>query len=217
MDADTAPDLEHIALVIIDMQNDFALEGAVCEVEGTSDVVPKIRALADFFRQRHWPIVHVIRFYVDDGSNADLCRRRRIKDGMRIVSPGSDGAEIVDELKPKKYRLDARSLLEGGIQCIEEYEYVIYKPRWGAFYDTALEEFLRGRRINTLLIAGCNFPNCPRTTIYEASERDFRLIVAKDAISKAYPIGLDELAGIGVSVLSVEDFLALASEKSPRI
>ena len=33
------------------------------------------------------------------------------------------------------------------------------------------------------MFCGCNFPNCPRTSIYEASERDFRVVLARDAIS----------------------------------
>jgi nicotinamidase-related amidase len=49
----------------------------------------------------------------------------------------------------------------------------MYKSRWGAFYTILLEEHLRSLDINTVIIAGCNFPNCPRSPIHEASERDF--------------------------------------------
>ncbi|WP_459872860.1 hypothetical protein, partial [Endothiovibrio diazotrophicus] len=51
---------------------------------------------------------------------------------------------------------------------------MLYKPRWGAFYRTSLESHLRGLDVSTLVFSGCNFPNCPRTSIYQASERDFR-------------------------------------------
>jgi nicotinamidase-related amidase len=57
----------------------------------------------------------------------------------------------------------------------------MYKPRWRAFYNTLLEKHLHNLDVNTVVVCGCNFPNCPRTTIYEASERDFRIILAKDA------------------------------------
>jgi len=46
------------------------------------------------------PIVHVIRLYSKDGSNVDLCRRKAIENGKHLVIPGSDGAELIDELKP---------------------------------------------------------------------------------------------------------------------
>ena len=55
----------------------------------------------------------------------------------------------------------------------------MYKPRWGAFYNTLLEKQLHNMKVNSLVVCGCNFPNCPRTTIYEASERDFKIVFAR--------------------------------------
>ncbi len=77
----------------------------------------------------------------------------------------------------------------------------MYKPRWGAFYRTPLEAYLERNDVDTLVFAGCNFPNCPRTSIYEASERDFRIVLAQDAISGFYDKDRDELIGIGVTVM----------------
>ena len=73
--------------------------------------------------------------------------------------------------------------MAGGFQQVGAAEHVMYKPRWGAFYDTDLDRHLRESAINTLVFAGCNFPNCPRTSIYEASERDLRIVLVSDAIS----------------------------------
>ena len=91
-------------------------------------------------------------------------------------------------------------LLNGQFQQIGPQEWVLYKSRWGAFYQTQLEPFLHQLQVNTLIFGGCNFPNCPRTSIYEASERDFRLVLAQDAMSGLYEKGLQELNGIGVTV-----------------
>jgi hypothetical protein len=66
-------------------------------------------------------------------------------------------------------------------------------------------------------VCGCNFPNCPRTTIYEASERDFKIVLAKDATSGIYAIGLQELRNIGVSVMSTEECLAWLEGSYSRI
>ena len=41
--------------------------------------------------------------------------------------------------------------------------------------------------MSTVVVAGCNVPNCPRAAVLGASERDFRVVVAADAIS-----GVDE-------------------------
>jgi nicotinamidase-related amidase len=77
----------------------------------------------------------------------------------------------------------------------------MYKPRWGAFFQTPLEDHLRGLGVDTLAFCGANFPNCPRTSIYEASERDFRIVVAPDAVSGIYDRGRAELEGIGVVMM----------------
>lgn len=83
-------------------------------------------------------------------------------------------------------------------------EVVIYKPRWGAFYNTPLESHLNKLEIDTLVFAGCNFPNCPRTSIYEASERDVKVVLIEDAISALYPKGKEEMLNIGVQVANAE-------------
>ncbi len=208
MPAYTEPYFLSSALVVIDMQNDFVLVGASACVEGTADVVPSIARLLEVYRRRGLTIVHVVRLYEPDGSNADLCRRARIAAGGRIVEPDSDGAEIVEELKPvPQARLDAPALLARHAQALGEHEFVFYKPRWGAFYGTALEVFLREHGVDTLVFAGCNFPNCPRTSIYEASERDFRLVLARDAVSGLYPRGEAELEAIGVRLMEADELV----------
>lgn len=57
------------------------------------------------------------------------------------------------------------------------------------------------------MFAGCNFPNCPRASIYEASERDFRVVVIADATSGFDERAQRELENIGVSVRSTEGYL----------
>jgi nicotinamidase-related amidase len=54
----------------------------------------------------------------------------------------------------------------------------IFKPRWEASFQTPLEGHLERNGGYTLVFCGCNFPNCPRTSIGEASERDFRVVLA---------------------------------------
>jgi len=204
----TAPDFERSALIIADVQNDFALPGAPAEMPGTMKVIPNIQRLANVYRHYHRPVVHVVRLYLADGSNAELCRKDDFEKGRAVVVPGTEGAEIVRDLKPTAdTRLDADLLLSGEFQEIGEKEWIVYKPRWGAFYQTILESRLRKLDVNTLAFAGCNFPNCPRTTIYEAGERDFRIAMAEDAVSGLYDRGVQEMRGIGVHVMSTQSIL----------
>jgi len=203
-----APDFTSVALLTIDTQRD-TLDGQPFEIPGTAAALPEMRRLAEAFRATGRPIVHVVRLYRPDGSNVDPCRRRTVAEGARLVLAGSPGAELAPGLVPPNAPgLDAQLLLAGGIQHAGPGEVVIYKPRWGAFFQTPLEAHLRALGVSTLVFAGCNFPNCPRTSIYEASERDFRLVLVEDAISGLYERGKDELRTIGVVLMRTAELVA---------
>jgi len=116
---------------------------------------------------------------------------------------------LVAELKPSRsVRLQPKLLLQGNVQPIGDQEVIVYKPRWGAFYGTFLGAFLRDRHIDSLVFCGCNFPNCPRTSIYEASERDFRIALATDAVSGLYEEGIKELQRIGVFIQDAAEIIS---------
>ena len=102
-------------------------------------------------------------------------------------------------------------LLSGELQQVGPREHVMYKPRWGAFYQTKLEQHLRDTGSNTMVLAGCNFPNCPRTSVYEASERDIRIVLVRDALSGLDEQGVEECRAIGVDVRDVSATLAWLS------
>jgi nicotinamidase-related amidase len=209
MDQYTQPDYSKITLLTIDMQNDFSLPGAIMEIKGTYDVIPNMVKLLQRFREQNKPIIHVVRLYKSDGSNADIVRKKKIEEGLRIAVPGSEGAELVNELKPNDKKLDEELLFNNGIQELAPNEYVMYKSRWGAFYNTRLEAFLKKKRITTLVFTGCNFPNCPRTSIYEASERDFKIIVTTDAISGIFEEGIEEMRKIGCEIMTTNEFIGI--------
>jgi nicotinamidase-related amidase len=201
----TIPDFSSVALMTIDMQQD-TLDGHPFEIPGTSAILPPLKRLLHRFREAGKPIIHMVRIYKPDGSNVDLCRRELVEQGAQLVLAGSGGCEIVPDLLPTQERcLNTQGLLAGQIQSVGPHEVVIYKPRWGAFYNTPLEAYLRQQELSTLMFTGCNFPNCPRTSIYEASERDFRVLLVEDAVSGLYDRGKKELRNIGVSMLRADE------------
>jgi nicotinamidase-related amidase len=150
----------------------------------------------------------MIRLYKSDGSNVDLCRREKIAGGWSVAAPDSDGSQIVAELTPHGTQMDTSTLLDGHPQRIGADEWVFYKPRWGAFYKTSLEAMISTCGVDTIVFCGCNFPNCPRTSVYEASERDLRVMVVDDAMSGVYDQGRREMENIGVVIASTEQCLA---------
>lgn len=198
---DLQADYAHCALVIVDFQNDTMSPNTPFEIPGTIDVLPALVELTKAFRKACRPIIHIVRGYLADGSNVDRCRRKEVLQGSMLFRVGTHGADFPDALKPTNAPpLDWERLLANDIQALGPYDCVIYKPRWGAFYRTPLENLLQDDAINTLIVCGCNYPNCPRTTIYEASERDFRLVLATDGMSGLYEQGLLEMAKIGVQL-----------------
>lgn len=211
MDELIAPDYSRAVLITIDMQVD-TLDGQPLEIPGTSAAIPNAAALCRAFRNSDRPIVHIVRLYRADGSNAEACRRKLVQEAPllrpgtrgRLLAPGLVGSDTPD--------LNDDLLLAGMAQEIADNEVVIYKPRWGAFFGTPLDAHLSALEAHTLVFAGANFPNCPRTSIYEASERDYRIVAVADAISGLYDKGRDELANIGVAVLRTLDVIAALTD-----
>ena len=210
----TDPDYSTAAIITIDVQHD-TLDGQPFEIPGTSAILPQIQAILTNARVFNFPIIHVVRIYKSDGSNVDLCRRDLIEKNASLVLENTHGCEIADELLPNKtIKLDTSLLLAGEIQIITPSEVIIYKSRWGAFYQTPLDNYLKHLNISTLIFTGCNFPNCPRASIYEASERDYKIVLVQDAISGLYNQGLKEMNNIGVTVLSSQEIISILQNQN---
>jgi len=200
----TKPEYEHAALVTIDVQQD-TLDGQPFEISGTSQALPQMAELCEAFRARSLPIVHILRLYKPDGSNAELCRREALKNGEQMFLSGSTGRLIAPELLPANAAEPDDELLWTNVpQEIGNKEWYVYKSRWGAFYKSCLEEHLRSLGVTTIVLAGCNYPNCIRATVYEASERDFRVVAITDGISNFTEHGWQELRSIGINVVDAD-------------
>ena len=183
------------ALLIIDMQKDFVLPGAPLCVAGAWATVPVIRHLLDRARASGWPVFHVVREHKADGSDAEMFRRHLFENGgTGFCVEGHDGSAIVDELAP----------LPG--------EHKIVKTRFSAFYRTALEEELRAAGVDTVSIAGTQYPNCVRGTAVDAQYRDFRVVVVSDACSAATPevaeANLRDMSKMGMECVTLDELSA---------
>jgi nicotinamidase-related amidase len=196
LDPHIVPELDRSALVVIDTQVDFA-DGGASPIPGTSGVVPVIAQLLQRYRDAGRPVVHVVRLY--EGRDVDLARRTLIASGAPVVRPGSAGSQIVPELRPPgSAPLDPDRLRAGAVQALAPGEWAMWKPRWDAFHRTPLDDHLRALDVTTVVVAGCNYPNCPRATVYGASARDYRVLIASDAVSGVRPHHLEEAGLMGV-------------------
>lgn len=211
------PDRHAVALITVDLQRDFVCQGSPVQSSGVSAALPQIVRILTAFRERGHPVFHAVRLYRPDGSNVDLCRRSAVEEGLRVLMPGTQGAELLDAVKPDpSQRLEADALLAGEFQPLRQNESVFYKPRWSAFFGTQLEDKLRQAGVSTLVICGFNFPTGGRATIYDACARDFRLVVGADALCDASEEGLRELGRLGVYQMNTASVLEwLAGDRRP--
>ena len=90
----------------------------------------------------------------------------------------------------------------------------MWKPRWSAFHRTPLDDHLRRLGVDTVVLAGCNFPNCPRATLFDASQRDYRVVVVEDATSRVTPERLADAVALGVHALPTETVVRHVSGRS---
>lgn len=112
-------DYQRCALVVIDFQNDCILPNAPFAVKGSMEVLPALSALCQGMRAAARPIIHIVRGYLADGSNADLCRRDAIEKGLVLFRPETEGADFPSTLKPQNAPpLDWQVLLNGDIQSL---------------------------------------------------------------------------------------------------
>jgi ureidoacrylate peracid hydrolase len=66
---------------------------------------------------------------------------------------------------------------------------VLYKHRFSGFYQTELDQILRGLGIKNLIFTGCTTSVCVDSTIRDAMFRDYRCVLLADCVGE--PIGND--------------------------
>jgi biuret amidohydrolase len=191
-----AIDVERTALLIIDMQRDFLLEGGFGESLGndvsrlTAAIGPCARVL-EAARARRMLVVHTREGHRPDLSDAPRAKVERGSPTVRIGAPGpmgrilvrgEPGHDIVEELRPR------------------DGEPVIDKPGKGAFYATDLHLVLHNRGIDDLVVCGVTTEVCVHTTVREANDRGFRCIVPGDCCASYF----EEFHEVGLRMIKAQ-------------
>jgi nicotinamidase-related amidase len=178
------------ALLIIDMQNDFVLEGAPLRVKGVAEIMDNIKSLLEIFRGHGLPVFHVLRIQRKDGSDVETSRRE-IFSRTPFAVEGTKGADVVDELTPA------------------EGEYIIRKNRMSAFMNTDLDIMLRSLGLDRVFIAGIQTPNCIRTTVFDAFAYNYETCLVDDAVAAQTPeihrANVTDMANIGIRIVGTKD------------
>lgn len=174
---------ECVALIVIDMQRDFAEPGGFGEslgndVSHVTAIVSDVKRLIEGFRTAGLPVIHTQECHRPDLSDLPPAKRNRGTPTLRIgdVGPmgrilisGEPGTAILPELAP----------IEG--------EIVIEKPGKGAFYATPLGETLKAKGIEQLVFAGVTTEVCVQTTMREANDRGYECLLVEEATASYFP------------------------------
>ena len=171
------------ALIIIDMQRDFLEPGGFGAALG-NDVTHLHRAigpcaaLLSAARAAGLLVIHTREGHRPDLSDCPPAKLTRSPPGMRIGDAGPMGRILVRG--------------EAGHDIIPELapgagEVVLDKPGKGAFWATDLENILRNRGIEALLVAGVTTEVCVSTTVREANDRGYRCAVIREACASYFP------------------------------
>ena len=186
-----------VALIVIDMQRDFLLPGGFGETLGNdvsqlARVVPPLQEVLAAARAAGLLIIHTREGHRPDLSDLPPAKHRRGKPSLRIGDPGPYGRilirgeyghDIIDELAP----------LEG--------EIVLDKPGKGAFYATDLQQILESHGVTSLIVTGVTTEVCVHTTVREANDRGYEVLVPADCVGSYFPefqrVGLEMVAAQG--------------------
>ncbi|HDL09728.1 MAG TPA: cysteine hydrolase [Candidatus Omnitrophica bacterium] len=145
------------ALLVIDMLNDFVREKAPLEVPKSREIIPNIKREIDKARQNEIPVIYLCDAHKPDDPEFKIWPPHCIE--------GTEGAEIIEELKPNKD------------------DFIVKKVSYSGFYNTKLEELLKSLGVQKLLLTGIVTNICVLYTGVDALMRGFEVEVIEDCVA----------------------------------
>ncbi|MFC6669976.1 cysteine hydrolase family protein [Marinobacterium aestuariivivens] len=158
----------HSALLIIDMQKDFCVDGYAASQAGrplgaVQAMIPALAETLERARERGVLVCHVgfltLQHHFSDTAPWLSQRRRSTYASDRIAMQGSDGADFIDALSPREDEIEIR------------------KHRYSAFKGTNLDMVLRANGIKTVIPVGVSTNVCVESTIRDAFELGYYVCV----------------------------------------
>jgi len=176
-------DVEHTALVIIDMQRDFVEPGGFGETLGNDvtmlqAIIPAVAAVLAGWRAVGGLVIHTREAHAPDLHDCPPAKRLRGAPALRIGDEGPMGRILVAG-EPGNQIVSALAPVDG--------EWVIDKPGKGAFYATRLHERLQAAGITHLVFMGVTTEVCVQTSMREANDRGYECLIVEDGTASYFP------------------------------
>lgn len=178
-------DLDHTALLVIDLQNDFCHPDGFCsdrlgaDLSSVRNIIPRIQKVIDWARRHEMLVIYTRESHKPDLSDATACKKLRYENaGYPIGTPGKIGRFLIQG--------DRGSALIEELQPLET-ELQIDKPAQSVFIGTNLETLLRQRDITHLLFTGVTTECCVLGSYRHASDLGFYGLMLEDCCA-AYQV-----------------------------
>lgn len=191
---------ENCTLIIIDMQNAFinpngSLARMGLDTSRTANSIKPIITLKNEFNKCKLPIIYLQHIHRQDGLDAGLIEKVFLPI-MQLghCKEGSWDSEIIDELKPS------------------ETDYIVKKHRFSGFYNTQLDDVLRGLGVNILVVCGISTNVCVESTVRDAFYRDYNVFVPLESTAgftvEQEQAAIENFQFAFARVISLDDMLA---------
>lgn len=148
------------ALLLVDMINGFTDPN--CPLGSEADaVVEANRRLLAAFRAKGLPVAFTTVVYNDD--NQARVFRDRVP-ALNVLEPGSHWVEVDSRLQPNAGE-------------------PLFEKQWASgFFKTGLDEYLRGKNVDSIVVTGLTTSGCVRATAVDGLQNDFKVVIPRQAV-----------------------------------
>lgn len=169
-------ELDHAALLVIDMTNDFGHPEGVYARHGASSaaldsIVPAVGKAIEASRAAGLPVILCSQFVFTG------------PDGRAVASPGLTGARewLVEEgLRRGTWGTEM-------LESLPRADITVDKPRASGFFATPLDLLLRGLDVDTVVVVGAYTNQCIASTVRDAWALDYRVVLPSDGCAAFDP------------------------------
>jgi len=155
--------------------------------------IPNMARLVTAFRARGLPVVYPCVAMKNDHDDAGFAAK-----APGILSIAARGYDFVEEIAPKPGELR------------------LPKAHASAFFGTALASYLVRFGADSLVVTGCSTSGCVRSTVVDACQLNYKVVVAEDAVydrgQVSHAVNLFDMASKYADVMPTSQVLSMLGE-----
>lgn len=184
-------DLKNIAVIVIDMLNDFVKDDGALVVPSAKNLIPNQQDIIEVARKNDAMIIFLADNHLVDDPEFKMWPPHAVK--------GTDGAKVIEDLAPHK---DDR---------------VIPKRKYSGFDGTDLDATLRENKIENVILVGVLTDICVMYTSADASSKGYDVYVVNDATSSSsndnHEFALKHIESVhGSTIVSTDDVIRILNQ-----